>query len=85
MAMMDENKTLGIANNLLDNINDMGDDEVKDAISDLEKLIDRLKGTLTKRTPKDVKLIRRLVLTDAAAVQTQSQKLIKVLKITVKD
>lgn len=65
---------------LVDKISDMGEDELKDAIKVLQNLVDRLKDTTQKSTPKDDKIIRHIVLKEAQAIQTQSQRVIKTIK-----
>lgn len=69
----------------LDKVKSMGEDEVKDAIRVLRNLVDRLEDTAEKSTPKDVTLKRRFVLKEARNVQAQSQRVLKTLKLTIKE
>lgn len=69
---------------LLDKVADMGEDEIKDAIRVLRNLTDRLEDTAQKPVTQDAKIVRRFVLSDAQAVQTQSQKIIKIVKLSVR-
>lgn len=70
---------------LLDKVADMGDDELKDAIKVLENLVARLRDTAEKPSPVDAKTKKVFVLKDAQAVATQSQKVIKTIKVTIKE
>lgn len=69
--------------NMVDKFKHMGNDEVKDAIKVMKLLIDRLQESAEVETPKDepAKSVKRLVLADAKAIQTQSQKIIKIIKL----
>jgi HK97 family phage prohead protease len=69
---------------MLDKLADMPEDDVKDAISVLKNLTARLEETATKHSlndDKNTKLVKRLVLKDAQAVATQSQHVIKIVKL----
>lgn len=73
---------------LLDKVADMGEDEVKDAIKVMKNLIARLEETANMPSLTDDKKIKRnmhLTLKDAQAVATQSQKVIKTIKLTIKE
>lgn len=71
--------------NMLDKLSDIPEDEAIDAISTLKMLVDRLEETTKNRKLNDdpnVRTIKRYVLKDAQAVQTQSQKIIKIIKFS---
>lgn len=69
---------------MLDKLEGMPDDELNDAIKGLEILLARLKETAAAPSlpdDKPQKTIKRFVLKDAQAVATQSQKVIKIIKL----
>lgn len=71
---------------LLDKVADMGENEVKDAIKVLKTLVARLEETAETPSLKDAKnkkTVKRFVLEDAKAVATQSQRVIKTIKVTI--
>lgn len=71
---------------LLDKVKGMPHDELNDAISVMEKLLARLKETAAVPSlpdEKPLKRIKNLVLEDARAVASQSQRVIKVIKINL--
>lgn len=68
------------AGNVLDKFKHMGDDELIDAVKVLENLIARLKESAAPIASEDVKRVRRIVMQDAKAVATQSQRVIKTIK-----
>lgn len=69
---------------LLDKVKHMPEDEVKDAVKVLENLTARLKESAESGSLPDAKPhIKRIVLRDAAAVATQSQKVIKTIKVNL--
>lgn len=73
---------------MLDKVKSMGDDEVEDAIKVLKNLLARLEESASAPTLKDAKPtkhIRRFILKDAQAVATQSQRVIKTIKLSIKD
>lgn len=73
---------------LLDKVADMGEDEVKDAIRVLKTLVARLEETAETPSHKDdkqIKHIRRFTLKDAKAVAEQSQRVIKTIKLSIKE
>lgn len=72
---------------LLDKVADMGDDEVNDAIKVLKNLVARLEETADTPSLKDEKTKKRItyVLRDAKAVATQSQRVIKTIKLKSKE
>lgn len=73
---------------LLDKVSDMGEDELKDAIKVLKNLVARLEETAEKPSHTDENnktRIRRFTLKDAQAVATQSQKIIKTIKLSIKE
>lgn len=72
---------------LLDKVADMGDDEVQDAIRVLKTLTARLEQTVDdpKLIDANVKTIRHFILKDAKAVQAQSQRVIKTIKLSIKE
>jgi HK97 family phage prohead protease len=65
---------------LVDKLSGLGDDEVNDAIKVLKNLMARLEES-TETISTDVKQVRRIVLRDARAVATQSQRVIKTIKL----
>lgn len=69
---------------MLDKFKHMGNDEVNDTIKVLKNLIVRLEesGEQLKDSP-DAKHIKRIVLRDAQQVATQSQRVIKTIKINL--
>lgn len=70
---------------LLDKVKHMPDDEVKDAVKVLKNLTARLEESADASSLTDAKPhIKRIVLRDAAAVATQSQKVIKTIKVNLK-
>lgn len=71
----------------VDKLKGMPQDEVKDAISVLENLVARLKETATAPSLHDEKTntTKRFVLKDARAVVEQSQRVIRTIKLTVKE
>lgn len=73
---------------LLDKVSDMGQDELKDAIRVLRTLVARLEETADMPILADDKKVTRiklLVLKDAKAVATQSQKVIKTIKLSTRE
>lgn len=73
---------------LVDKIAEIPEDEAKDAIRVLENLTARLKETATKSSlpvAKQTKEKILLILKDAKAVNTQSQKVITTIKLTTKE
>lgn len=72
---------------LLDKVADMGEDEVKDAIKVLKNLVARLEETADQPSHKDAKQTKhiRFTLKDAKAVAEQSQRVIKTIKLSIKD
>lgn len=69
---------------LLDKVKGMPENEIKDAVSVLKNLTARLEESATKEPSlKDDKQIKRIVLRDAQAVATQSQRVIKTIKINL--
>lgn len=73
---------------LLDKTADMGQDELKDAIKVLKNLLARLEETadMPSRTDaKQVKRITHLLLADARALTTESQRVIKTIKLSIKE
>lgn len=69
---------------LLDKMKRMPDDEVKDAVNVLKNLTARLEESAEARSLSDAKPhIKRIVLKDAQAVATQSQKVIKTIKVNL--
>lgn len=71
---------------LFDKLEDMPQDEVKDAVKVLESLTARLKETANKPVSSDAKTIKRtklFILRDAKAVAEQSQNVIKTVKLTI--
>ena len=72
---------------LLDKVADMGEDEIKDAITVLKNLVARLEETeqASLADAKNTKTVRHYILKDAQAVATQSQQVIKTIKLTIKD
>lgn len=99
-AMITAFKALGIDENeakkeyrafsksvLLDKLEGIGDDELRDAIKVLKNLIDRLEQTAND--PKligetSTKTVKHYIIRDARAVQAQSQRVLKTLKITTR-
>lgn len=69
---------------MLDKFKHMGNDEVNDTIKVLKNLIVRLEesGEQLKDSP-DAKHIKRIVLRDAQQVATQSQRVIKTIKVNL--
>jgi len=72
---------------LVDKIKTLGDDEIKDTIKVLKNLVVRLEETAEQRSLTDDKTnsVKRIVLKDAKAVAEQSQRVIKTLKISIKE
>lgn len=72
---------------MLDKMSDMPDDEVNDAIKVLKTLVARLEETAERPPLSDAKIkqVRIFKLKDAQAVVTQGQKVIKTIKLTLKD
>lgn len=76
---------------LVDSVSTMGENEVNSAIKVLENLIATLKETsqdasIAGDTNPEVKRIQRITLRDSAkAVATQSQRVIKIIKLTTKE
>lgn len=72
---------------LLDKMASMDDDEVKDAIKVMKNLLARLEQTVNDPTLADVNTttVKRYVLKDAQAVQAQSQRVIKTIKLSIKE
>lgn len=66
---------------MLDKFKHMGNDEVNDTIKVLKNLVVRLEQSAEQQDSPDAKHIRRIVLRDAQAVATQSQKVIKTIKV----
>lgn len=71
---------------MLDKLKGMGEDETIGAIKVLENLVARLKETAVQPSPSDAnqKTIKRFVLKDAQRVAEQSQRVIRVIKISTK-
>lgn len=69
---------------MLDKVSDMGEDEVKDAIKVLTNLVARLEETASLKDEKQ-KSKKLFVLKDAKAVATQSQRVIKTIKLIIKE
>lgn len=70
---------------LLDKMSGMGKDEVKESIKVLRNLLDRLEESAmadTATDTKDVKRVKHVVLRDAKAVVTQSQRVIRTIKLS---
>lgn len=70
--------------NMVDKIKNMGDDELSDAIRVLKNMIARLEESAESRSSvdaNDTKRIKHVVMRDAQAVATQSQRVIKTIKI----
>lgn len=73
---------------MLDKLKGMPDDEVKDAIKALNILIARLEETADQRSlgdDKNTKRIKHFVLKDAKAVAEQSQRLIRIIKLSTEE
>lgn len=73
---------------LLDKVEGMGDDELNGAIKVLKSLVARLEDTATKPELEDVKntkTVKYFVLKDAKRVAAQSQRIIKITKLSVKE
>lgn len=72
---------------LLDKLSGMQDDEIEDAVSVLKNLTARLEETARSSTLQGAKANtqKRIVLADAKKVATQSQNVIKVIKLTMKE
>lgn len=72
-----------MADNLVDKLKGMGDDELTSAIKGLKTLLARLEESAEAKpsTSAPSKIIRRIVLRDAKNVNTQSQKIIKIIKL----
>lgn len=73
---------------LLDKMGGMGEDEVKDAIKVLKTLLARLEETAAMPTDADAnkkRLVRKLTLKDAQEVANQSHKVIKTIKLSIKE
>lgn len=73
---------------VLDKIKDMGEDELKDAVKVLKSLTARLEESTERfslEDDKNTKLVKRFVLKDAKAVAEQSQRVIKTIKLTIKE
>lgn len=73
---------------LLDKLSGMPQDEIKDAVSVLENLTARLKETATAPSSPDakkIKVVRHLMLKDAKAVATQSQRVVKTIKLSIRE
>lgn len=72
---------------LLDKVADMGEDELRDAIKVLKNLVARLEQTAinepSHKDAKQIKRIKHLILADAKAANTQSQKVIKIVKLSI--
>lgn len=81
MGMMDEGKSL---KDILDNPDNFSEDEVKEAIKGLKLALARLEDTASL-ADEDIKTVKRYVLADAKAVVTESQKVIKIVKLNTKD
>lgn len=72
---------------LLDKVADMGEDEIKDTVKVLKNLVVRLEQTVDDPKlidVKDAKTVKYFVLKDARAVQAQSQRVIKTVKLSIK-
>lgn len=70
--------------NLLDTLEEMPDDEVKDAIKGMKLLLARLEEASTadpSLTDENSKTVKRIMLKDAKALNTESQKVIKIIKL----
>jgi hypothetical protein len=73
---------------MLDKLKGMQDDELNDAIKVLGNLLARLKETAGEPSLPDAKpqkRIKHFVLKDAKAVAEQSQKVIKIIKLSTKE
>lgn len=72
---------------LLDKVADMPDDEVNDAITVLRNLVARLEETAEQpsKDEKQIRRVRKYALKDAKAVAAQSHKVIKTLKLSIKE
>lgn len=68
---------------MLDKINKMPHDEVKDAVKVLKTLTARLEESCEQRSLNDVTTKKRIVLKDAKAIAEQSQKIIKIVKVNI--
>lgn len=71
---------------MLDKLKGMPDDELIDAVKVLENLIARLKETAAKSNlpaDKPQQTIKRYVMKDAKAVAEQSQRVIKIVKLSI--
>lgn len=72
---------------LLDKMKSMGEDEVNDAIKVLKNLVARLEETANSPSThgaKKIHVVRSFTLKDAQAVATQSQRVIKTIKLSIK-
>lgn len=67
---------------MLDKLKGMPQDEIKDAVDVLETLTARLKESAAQPSLTDAKKIKHYVLKDAKAVAEQSQRVIKVIKLS---
>jgi ribosomal protein L29 len=73
---------------LLDKVKSMSDDELNDAIKVLKNLIARLEETSSTTSltdAKDAKTVKRFILKEAQAVATQSQQVIRTIKLSIKE
>lgn len=73
---------------LLDKVATMPDDEVNDAITVLKNLVARLEETAelpSTQDEKQIKRVRKYALKDAKAVASQSHKVIKTIKLSIKE
>jgi len=73
---------------MLDKFKDMPENEINDAIKVLRNVVDRLEQT--SQDPKlidatNIKTVRHFILKDAKAVQAQAQRVIKTIKLSIKD
>ncbi len=68
---------------MLDKFKGMDNDEVKDAVTVLKTLTARLEESALESDPlKDAKHVKRFVLREAQAVAEQSQKVIRIIKLS---
>lgn len=73
---------------MLDKVKKMGDDEVEDALRVLKTLIARLEESASAPAladAKPTKVIRRYRLKDAQALAFESQRVVKIIRLSIKD
>lgn len=71
---------------LVDKLDGMPEDEVKDAIKGLKIVMARLEETTPVPSPTDAKTLKKILrikLMDAKAVATESQRVVKTIKLTL--